>query len=81
MISPRSVFAILAGVTLLAVLGWALLPNLAPVVAPPVVSQRFGDALWTDRALDFVVQAFLLLTGVLAIRLLLQDPSREGRDG
>lgn len=81
MIAPRTAFAILAGVTLLAVLGWALLPNLAPVVVPPVVPQRFGDALWTDRALDVVVQAFLLLTGVLAILLILQNPSQEGRNG
>lgn len=72
---------ILAGATLLTVLAWTLLPNLAPVVAPPVISHGFGEALWLDRALDLVIQAFLLLTGVLAVLLLLQDSSREGRDG
>jgi len=80
-IAPRTAFAILAGVALLAALGWALLPNLAPAVVPPVVDHRFGDALWSDRALDLIVQAFLLLTGVLAILLVLRDPSREEHDG
>lgn len=81
MISRRSAFSVLAGVALFAVLGWALLPNLTPAFAGPIVPQRFGEALWSNRALDLVVQAFLLLTGVLAILLLLQDSSREGRHG
>jgi len=80
-IAPRTAFAILAGVALLAALGWALLPNLAPAVVPPVVDHGFGDVLWSDRALDLIVQAFLLLTGVLAILLVLRDPSREEHDG
>lgn len=80
MIAPRTALVILAGGALFAVLGWALLPSLVPVVAPPAASQRFGDALWSDRALDVVVQAFLLLTGVLAVLLVLHDSRREGRD-
>ena len=81
MIAGRRGFVVVTGTLLFALLAWSLFPNLAPGPPSPGTPEQFADALWRDRALDVIVQAFLLLSGVLAVLLLLPERSGEATDG
>lgn len=81
MTAARVGFAIVAAGTLFLALAFALVPSLAPDVRVPAGPTWPGDALWSARALDLVVQAFLLLTGVFAVLVVLREEPREGDDG
>jgi len=64
---------------LLAVLAGVVLPVNAPSTPPSGLT--LSDAMWNVRTLDIVVQGFVLLTGVLAVLLLLREASQEACDG
>lgn len=68
-------------ILLLAALALGVLPDLVPGPPTPGPPPSLGDALWTIRSLDLAVQAFILLTGVLAIVLLLRRDAGGGRHG
>lgn len=76
---PKAIIASVASVLLFAVLALAVLPELAPGPPTPGAPPSIGDVLWTIRSLDLAVQAFILLTGVLAIVLLLRREAGGAR--
>jgi len=72
-VNARAAFALAASTALFAVLSGALLTTAPPSVPAPGSPPWIGETLWSARALDLLVQAFIVLAGVLAIVLLLRD--------
>ena len=52
-------------------LGWMILPLDAPDIAP--AEAAFESVLWSDRALDVLVQMVLIFSGVLCLVTLLKE--------
>ena len=76
----KTAFAALASAALFLLLTLAILPVLGPGVNSPVGPPWIGESLWSERALDLAVQAFILLAGVFVVVLLLcEGPSEVSR--
>ncbi len=69
----KAAFAVVASTLLFAILARAILPELGPGAPAPVSPTWIGESIWTVRTLDLALQAFILLTGVFAIVLLLRE--------
>jgi len=77
----KAIVASVASIALFAALALAILPDLAPGPPVPGAPPSVGEVLWTIRSLDLAVQAFILLTGVVAIVLLLRREAGGARRG
>lgn len=69
--NPRNISALLFIVAFLIIFSLVLSP--VPLVlpnTPPAVSMSAGATLWNDRTFDVILQGFIILTGVMAILLL-----------
>lgn len=77
--SPRAVWALVAGVAVFVLLVTVTAPAslVWHAASPPVES--VGEALWEARWNEVLLQGLLILSGVLAI-LLLIGPARSRRE-
>jgi hypothetical protein len=66
-------FAAVAAVVLALTLFMLLGPVLDVVTSSTDASSTLSASLWSDRALDLLVQAFILLGGAAAVLLLLRE--------
>ena len=67
----RNIFALLFVVAFLVMFSIVLIP--VPIVwpdIPPTITISAGATLWNDRTFEVILQGFIILTGVMAILLL-----------
>ncbi len=55
---------------------WLIVPGV-DVAYPNLVQMPFAGILWSDRALDVLLQVVLIFSGVLGILGLLSEPEKE----
>jgi hypothetical protein len=70
-VNVRNIFALLFVAAFLVLFSIVLIP--VPIVwpdIPPVITISAGETLWNDRTFEVILQGFIILTGVMAILLL-----------
>ncbi len=73
MTRAKALFAALAATALALTLVALVLPALDGLTPSSEPSSTLSASLWSDRALDLLVQAFILLGGAAAVLLLLRE--------
>jgi hypothetical protein len=79
--STRNIFAVLFVAAFLILFYLVLVP--VPVIwpqTPPTITASAGATLWKDRTFEVVLQGFIILSGVMAI-LLLVFGKKTGESG
>ena len=77
----RNIFALLFVVTFLVMFSIVLIP--VPIVwpdIPPTITTSAGATLWNDRTFEVILQGFVILTGVMAILLLVFGKKKGSPD-
>ncbi len=75
----RGVSAVVLGAVILLFLVAVIAPAGLPWPAGPPAATAVGESLWLGRSGEVLLQALLILSGVIAI-LLLIGPARSGRE-
>jgi hypothetical protein len=75
----RGVYALVLGAVFLAILVAVTAPTGLLWPAGPPSAAAVGEALWLGRSGEVLLQGLLILSGVIAI-LLLIGPARSGRE-
>lgn len=67
----KNAFALFLGVTFLILFIFLVIPHVASWPVSPVLVAAAGEALWKGRTYEVILQGFIMLSGVMAILLLL----------
>jgi len=67
----KNAFALFLGVALLLIFIVVVIPHFPSWPLSPVPAAAAGEALWKGRTYEVILQGFIMLSGVMAILLLL----------
>jgi hypothetical protein len=69
--NAKNVFALCLAVVLLLLFIIVVIPHFTSWPVSPVLAAAAGESLWKGRTYEVILQGFIMLSGVMAILLLL----------